>query len=109
MGKRIDLTGQTFGELTVIEFAGRMGGEAGWLCQCSCGCRTKVRGQSLRNGDTRSCGHLRSEKARARIEVDDRFRGGKKRKSKGYAADHLFGRDRNVQGGTVEDLEDLIR
>jgi hypothetical protein len=37
MGKFIDLTGQTFNRLTVIEEAGKnKRGEALWLCKCSC-------------------------------------------------------------------------
>ena len=53
--------GEVFGELTVIGPAGR-GGDHGqrllWKCQCSCGKVTVVPGKNLRNGNTRSCGHL---------------------------------------------------
>lgn len=57
MAKAIDLTGQTFGRLTVRERAGsdtRNGG-AMWLCECSCGGFTKVRSSELRSS-RRSCG-----------------------------------------------------
>lgn len=57
-----DLTGKTFGLLTVISLSEiREAGKAKdkrvlWFCQCECG-RTKiVNGQQLRTGDTKSCG-----------------------------------------------------
>jgi hypothetical protein len=54
----IDLTGKTFGLLTVIELAGRSRSrEALWRCRCSCcGRETIVPGSALRSGHTRSCG-----------------------------------------------------
>lgn len=64
----IDLTGQRFGRLTVIEREGTMYGQASWLCSCSCGKQTVVRGHSLRNGDTQSCGCLAAELASARLK-----------------------------------------
>lgn len=53
----VDLTGQKFGKLTVIERAGSTShGAAKWRCVCECGNETIVIGDSLRKGDTRSCG-----------------------------------------------------
>ena len=62
MGKFIDLTGQKFGRLTVIERAenGKQG-HTYWLCKCICGNKTIVRGNHLRKGLIRSCGCLESE------------------------------------------------
>lgn len=38
MPKAIDLTGQTFGKLTVLRQDGKKpNGEYVWLCQCECG------------------------------------------------------------------------
>jgi HNH endonuclease len=51
--RKIDLTGQVFGELTAVR---RIGCE--WVCQCSCGKETTVRTGLLRNGNTKACGHL---------------------------------------------------
>lgn len=52
-----NLLGQEFGKLKVIEHAGSdKSGAWIWLCQCSCGKQTVVRGYSLRRGDTTSCG-----------------------------------------------------
>lgn len=64
----IDLAGQRFGRLTVIGREGTVYGQASWLCSCSCGKQTVVRGHSLRNGDTHSCGCLAAEQASARLK-----------------------------------------
>jgi hypothetical protein len=53
----IDLTGQTFERLTVIKQINK----TFWECQCECGRITKVRGNDLRRGNTRSCGCLNVE------------------------------------------------
>ena len=53
----IDLTGQAFGHLTVVERDGsdRLG-RARWLCQCACGANTTVRSLDIRYGHVVSCG-----------------------------------------------------
>lgn len=62
--KLIDLTGQKFGKLTVVERAGNTNhGAAKWCCVCECGNETVVIGDELRKGNTRSCGCLRKKKA----------------------------------------------
>ena len=49
MGKKIDLTGQRFGRLTVLRKAvSRKGKQIRWLCQCDCGKLSIVGGSSLR-------------------------------------------------------------
>lgn len=55
-----DLTGQRFGNLTVIEVAeGKTSnGNRKWLCLCDCGGSKRVAGANLRRGHTRSCGCL---------------------------------------------------
>lgn len=64
MGKFIDLKGQRFGRLTVIEIAGYDEKRSFlWLCHCDCGNKTIVRSGSLRSGDTKSCGCLQKEAA----------------------------------------------
>lgn len=68
MGKKIDLTGQIFGRLTVIKEAPKIDNKARWVCQCSCGKQKIIRGDSLRNGATKSCGCLAKEKAIEQIE-----------------------------------------
>lgn len=55
--RMIDLTGQRFGRLTVIEYAGQSKQKtAMWKCQCDCGNTVTVRSICLRKGDTQSCG-----------------------------------------------------
>lgn len=53
----IDLTGQRFGKLLVIEKTEqRSDGSVMWKCQCDCGAIKIINGSSLRQGLTRSCG-----------------------------------------------------
>jgi hypothetical protein len=60
-----DLTGQKFGRLTVVKYAGRDNQRmALWECMCECGNRIVTRGTSLRYGSSKSCGCLRLEKVR---------------------------------------------
>ena len=58
MGKVIDLTGNTYGKLTVIQRGDNIGKSTAWLCQCSCGNPNLVliRGDHLKSGATKSCG-----------------------------------------------------
>jgi hypothetical protein len=63
---KIDLAGQRFGRLLVIEESGRRRWYVTWLCQCDCGDKKVVNGSNLRVGQTRSCGCYRSEAAAAR-------------------------------------------
>ena len=67
MAKLIDLTGQRFGRLTVVERTGTSkNGNALWACRCDCGNVAVVRGASLKNGITRSCGCLIAESTKDR-------------------------------------------
>lgn len=53
----IDLTGQTFGKLTVLRRdQTSKHGAARWVCQCECGNLVTVVSDSLRSGHTKSCG-----------------------------------------------------
>ena len=62
MGKFVDLTGQRFGKLTVIERKGESKcGHAAWLCRCDCGNQSVVIGRDLKRGCTTSCGCLKKE------------------------------------------------
>ena len=57
--KKAILTGMNFGRLTVKEFSHVDGWrKAHWVCLCRCGRRVTVRGNSLKQGGTRSCGCL---------------------------------------------------
>lgn len=54
--KVIDLTGQHFGRLQVLEFLGREKGQTWWLCKCDCGKNIRTASNRLKNGQTQSCG-----------------------------------------------------
>ena len=57
MSKVIDMTGQRWGKLVVLERAENDPyGKAQWLCQCDCGNQKIIAGASLRKGVTISCG-----------------------------------------------------
>ncbi len=63
MGRPVEgLVGQVFGQLTVIEYAGKHLGKPYqyWLCQCSCGKRKEIDSGNLKKGTTKSCGCYRS-------------------------------------------------
>lgn len=54
---RNDLSGSTFGELTVIKMVDSLGAhDTKWECRCSCGRTVCVLGYNLTHGRTRSCG-----------------------------------------------------
>lgn len=71
MGTLIDITGQRFGRLVVVQRSPdvivtrsrRTFGKVMWLCICDCGNEITVDGVNLRAGRTRSCGCLQKEKA----------------------------------------------
>ena len=54
--KRLDLTGQRFGKLTVLAPAENIRKRTAWLCRCDCGQETVVTTARLRNGLRTSCG-----------------------------------------------------
>ena len=67
----IDITGNQYGRLTVIERAdGDKCGRTQWVCRCECGNTTVVHSNHLRSSATKSCGCLKREcdKARAMPE-----------------------------------------
>ncbi|NQN32847.1 AP2 domain-containing protein [Streptococcus suis] len=70
--KKVDLTGQVFGRLTVLGDVGKRTKNKGilWHCMCECGQITFVKGANLKNGDTRSCGCLNRE-ARSKRRTKD--------------------------------------
>jgi hypothetical protein len=68
MSKVIDETGRRFGRLVAVRIAWRNNGVF-WECECDCGSRTVVKGNTLRSGITVSCGCynrdvVRSQKTR---------------------------------------------
>ena len=78
MGKFIDLTGQKFNRLTVIERANDKDYKRPhWVCKCECGTIKIVYGGHLKNGSIKSCGCYNSEVVKKRNEElwkNDNFR-----------------------------------
>ena len=66
MGKLLDLSEQRFGRWTVLRPAPRRHYKTGrpetyWLCRCDCGVESPVQTNSLRRGESQSCGCLQRE------------------------------------------------
>lgn len=66
MAKKKDLTGLKYGRLTVIREGNGRRTSSGvrrvtWICQCSCGNVIETTAVNLTNGDTKSCGCLKSD------------------------------------------------
>lgn len=76
MAKKLNLTGQRYGHLTVIkEVEGirvgkRQVHKRRWLCRCDCGNEITVITDSLRNGITKSCGCIKPENV-SKANLDD--------------------------------------
>lgn len=70
MGRLVDLTGQRFGRLVVLERCETVkhGEHVKWLCRCDCGRTVKVASNSLRFDNTQSCGCLRIEHAMKHVD-----------------------------------------
>jgi hypothetical protein len=74
-----DLTGEIFNKLTVIEQSDDYISANGthydkWRCRCECGNIIEIRGSSLRNGCTKSCGCLQKRiVSKLSSEVNKRY------------------------------------
>jgi len=62
----LNLVGQRYGKLTVIEFSEHIDGRRAWLCKCDCGRIKIIRHDHLRRqvGAAQSCGCLKIEQNR---------------------------------------------
>ena len=56
MPKIRDVTGNVYGRLTAVEWAGRLYGKVAWRCRCDCGNEVVLPLTALVSGNTRSCG-----------------------------------------------------
>lgn len=72
MGKLVDLTGQTINGIEVLGRAVHPTDKrrAYWECKCSCGNIFITRGESLRTGHTKTCGHCPTKKELQKIETE---------------------------------------
>ncbi len=70
ISKKIDLSGQKFGNLTVLNEDGHIkrGNQncVAWLCECVCGNKIRVTTSGLKSGNTKSCGCMVNEVAAQR-------------------------------------------
>jgi hypothetical protein len=77
--KTIDLTGKRFGHIIVVSSAKtiRVGKEGQtkptWNCRCDCGVTLRVQGQSLRTGNTKSCGCLGNHERKYHISREEKI------------------------------------
>jgi hypothetical protein len=55
MPKFVDLTGKSFGRLTVLSRAGFIGCARAWTCRCICGSERRVVSSSLLTGHSKQC------------------------------------------------------
>lgn len=64
MNKRKDLTGNTYGDLTVLNYSHNDPDTRSpmWLCECTCGNRKTIHGYALEHGHYKSCGCQRDTK-----------------------------------------------
>lgn len=60
----IDLKGEKFGRLTVVERVGSRGDKTVWKCVCACGATTNVAAGNLRSKQSTSCGCYHIERIR---------------------------------------------
>ena len=61
-----DITGEKFGHLTAVRFAGRMQSSGGnlktvWLWRCDCGKEVEKLRENVTSGGTSSCGCMKSQ------------------------------------------------
>lgn len=59
--KSLELTGQRFWRLTVLEKVPSKNNRSMWRCVCDCGNEKVVEGRNLKKGLTKSCGCLKRE------------------------------------------------
>ena len=68
MTRPLDLTGQTFGRLTVLNMV-FVGTRSRWKCRCVCGNEKVATTGNLRGGLTSSCGCIRRESSVAKAKA----------------------------------------
>lgn len=66
--KANDLTGNTYGRLTVIKkLDHKIGGRIAWLCKCDCDTYVDVKGIYLTTEETKSCGCLKRDQDKVNL------------------------------------------
>jgi hypothetical protein len=71
MPKLIDIAGHKYGRLTVLKRAPHRGRYTMWRCQCDCGAKIITGTNSLRTGNTNSCGCYKADRIRETHQKTD--------------------------------------
>ena len=66
-----EFKGKRFGQLTVIEYAGKRAGMHRWKCVCDCGNETIVGQTLLQTGKTKSCGCIQKDIYKDNLKLVD--------------------------------------
>ena len=61
MRESLDLTGKHINKWTVLQKMPSDGGDTKFLCRCDCGIERIVKGTTIKNGRSKSCGCIKSE------------------------------------------------
>lgn len=69
--KRLDIAGQVFNGITVLEFAEIRHGTTWWKCRCHCGREFVTEGTKLRRGHTVGCGCLQGHAQSRAYDVNN--------------------------------------
>lgn len=69
MTAKINLTGQRYGRLVVLREGPSRHGRTAWVCLCDCGETFVAVGNSLRAGNTKSCGCLNRDKSHWPVRI----------------------------------------
>ena len=64
----LDITNKKFGKLTALYPTKTKNKKMYWMCQCDCGTQIEICGDSLRKGNTMSCGCLKQSQGEYLIE-----------------------------------------
>ena len=101
----IDLTGQRFGRLIVIDRANNYISNKGqkhsqWNCKCDCGNIVTIRGTNLKSGKSMSCGCLHQEVASYNHKRYNQFN---------IIDDYIVGYTSNTNEPFYFDLEDYVK
>lgn len=68
--RRLNLVGQQFGHLTVVQMVYELGQDSQAVCVCKCGAGKTVLAYNLKNGNTQSCGCLTMAALKAPVDRD---------------------------------------
>jgi len=71
MKATLQIIGQKFGSLKVVESKGRRNGNKVYLCECECGRQTVVPQGNLTRGRTKSCGDRAKHNTALKLKVNE--------------------------------------